>query len=73
MPRRDGTGPQGLGAMTGRGAGVCGGARPLGNGAGRGLNCRRVGINAVTTDKDILTQQKTILEARLAEINNQLK
>ena len=25
MPRRDGTGPMGLGAMTGRGAGYCAG------------------------------------------------
>ncbi|NLN87139.1 MAG: DUF5320 domain-containing protein [Syntrophomonadaceae bacterium] len=51
MPRRDGTGPMGMGAMTGRGQGVCtgvnapayggwagrGGGRGCGRGFGRGL------------------------------------
>ena len=37
MPRGDGTGPMGAGAMTGRGAGVCSGQRTLGyTGAGFG-------------------------------------
>lgn len=36
MPGRDGTGPMGLGPMTGRGAGYCGG-RVAVQGAGRGL------------------------------------
>ena len=36
MPGRDGTGPMGLGPMTGRGAGYCGG-RNAAQGAGRGL------------------------------------
>ncbi|NLC31765.1 MAG: DUF5320 domain-containing protein [Clostridiales bacterium] len=50
MPRMDGTGPMGTGAMTGRGFGPCGGgqrigctmgrggARGRGAGAGRGMN-----------------------------------
>lgn len=36
MPGRDGTGPMGMGPMTGRGAGYCGG-RGAAQGAGRGL------------------------------------
>ena len=51
MPRGDGTGPMGMGAMTGRGAGYCSGtAQPgfTGNryGFGRGLGLgRRCGAN----------------------------
>ena len=39
MPGFDGTGPRGLGPLTGRGAGPCGGGygRGYGRGAGRGL------------------------------------
>ncbi|MBW7863520.1 MAG: DUF5320 domain-containing protein [Candidatus Hydrogenedentes bacterium] len=33
MPRRDGTGPQGMGSMTGRGAGRCAGNNTPGRGA----------------------------------------
>jgi hypothetical protein len=76
MPGRDGTGPLGDGAMTGRGLGVCGSVSSLiygrGLGLGRGLNCRRV-INPVYADsKEALTEQKAVLEARLEAINNQL-
>ena len=41
MPRGDGTGPMGMGSMTGRGAGYCAGARQTGygrGGLGRGQN-----------------------------------
>jgi len=43
MPRGDGTGPSGLGPMTGRGAGFCGGFRGPGylNFAGQGLGFGR--------------------------------
>ncbi|MGI6072960.1 MAG: DUF5320 domain-containing protein [Lachnospiraceae bacterium] len=49
MPRRDGTGPAGAGAMTGRGLGICAGNNAINlgtgvdaeRGAGRGLACRR--------------------------------
>jgi len=76
MPGRDGTGPLGQGAMTGRGLGVCvNGNRTLygrGLGLGRGLNCRRV-INPVYADsKEALTEQKAVLEARLEAVNKQL-
>ncbi len=36
MPNFDGSGPEGAGAMTGRGLGPCGGIRALGPGYGRG-------------------------------------
>lgn len=45
MPRRDGTGPMGMGAMTGRGLGACSGVNaPVyggwrGRGCGRGFGC----------------------------------
>lgn len=45
MPRRDGTGPMGQGAMTGRGAGPCNGVNTGfyggygGGGFGRGMRC----------------------------------
>ena len=43
MPGRDGTGPIGYGAMTGRGMGVCAEAPGLRSGAGfgMGVGCRR--------------------------------
>ena len=80
MPRRDGTGPLGQGAMTGKGLGICNSANSaygrglgLGFGLGRGYNCRRVVNTAVNlNNQDILTEQKAVLEARLEEINNQL-
>lgn len=74
MPRKDGTGPLGQGALTGRGAGVCGTNTlrgGLGLGQGRGYNCRRVNF-ADTASKEELVKQKEILEARLDEINKQL-
>jgi hypothetical protein len=40
MPGRDGMGPQGMGAMTGRGLGVCRGANPTVYGQGRGRGFR---------------------------------
>lgn len=47
MPRRDGTGPQGVGSRTGRGLGNCAGEQTptqslgFGRGGGRGLVRRR--------------------------------
>ena len=45
MPRGDGTGPMGMGPMTGRGAGICAGSAVLGsiNASGMfgGFGCRR--------------------------------
>ena len=47
MPRRDGTGPMGVGPMSGRGLGLCVGESTIkygsgfGRGLGLGLACRR--------------------------------
>ena len=88
MPRRDGTGPMGRGSMTGRGFGVCTGAKASGFGRGMGMGlglgfrgCRRgfgfsgVTVNNVasTSDKECLAEQKDLLEKRLELINKQLE
>ncbi len=89
MPRRDGTGPMGAGSMTGRGLGVCTGANAgLGMGLGLGLACRRgfgrglgrgfgrgFGINQTSSksQKELLEEQKTMLQDRLEVIDKQLE
>jgi hypothetical protein len=88
MPGRDGTGPLGLGSMSGRGLGVCTGVNAvkygsgfgLGLGMGRGFGCRRgFGISFITdptvskTQKELLTEQKEILQSRLDVIGKQLE
>jgi hypothetical protein len=85
MPRRDGTGPMGMGSMTGRCMGLCNTAkafrsiRGLGLGLGLGLGfrrCLRINSfnNAINSEnqKDLLNEQKAILKNRLNEINSQL-
>jgi len=83
MPRRDGTGPMGLGAMTGKGFGVT----PGGFGKGMGLKirnsygCKRgFGFKGVAVNNSAgiagqvqLAEQKNILERRLELINKQLE
>jgi len=68
MPRQDGTGPAGQGAMTGRGLGPCGCGmrRGFGKGFGRGLGFgyRR----QVTLTKD---EEKKILQAELKDIESE--
>jgi hypothetical protein len=78
MPRRDGTGPMGQGAMAGRGFGVCSSSKSsYGRGLGLGLDFGRenrvVNAQAAIDNRSFLTEQKSILEARLEEINKQLK
>ncbi|MFA9422799.1 MAG: DUF5320 domain-containing protein [Sedimentibacter sp.] len=93
MPRRDGTGPMGRGAMTGRGLGVCNGmnvngygvgygrgyGRGLGLGLGAGYGCRRgfattfVGESVGLTDKELLMEQKELLQNRLDIVTKQLE
>lgn len=41
MPRQDGTGPMGMGSMTGKGRGTCTGVNASGYGAGFGRGCGR--------------------------------
>jgi len=86
MPRRDGTGPMGAGSMTGRGLGLCTvkyGAG-LGMGLGLGLACRRgfgrgfgrgSAINRISTktQKELLNEQKAMLQNRLEVIDKQLE
>ena len=86
MPRRDGTGPMGAGSMTGRGLGLCTGANAvkygagLGMGLGLGLACRRgfgrgfaVIQTSSKTQKELLQEQKTMLQYRLTVIDKQLE
>lgn len=88
MPRRDGTGPLGAGPVTGRGMGYCAGwagyesgFRPrFGCGFGRGFGLGYSGVfaaNSAPTDpgfqKELLEQQKTILQERVKLIEKQLK
>ncbi|PHJ36910.1 hypothetical protein P378_19550 [Desulforamulus profundi] len=88
MPRRDGTGPMGLGSMTGRGLGFCTGANAVkygaGLGLGLGLGCRRglgrgfgrnfaVDQTSSKTQKELLQEQKDLLQSRLEVIDKQLE
>lgn len=86
MPGRNGTGPMGLGPMTGKGMGLCTGVNAtaygagFGFGLGRGMGCRRgFGRNlvatptAVKTQKELLTEQKEQLAARLDFVGKQLE
>jgi len=69
MPNMDGTGPQGIGAMTGRGLGPCGGGmrRGCGRGFGRGFGNGLVGYRRqATLTKE---EEKKILEAKLKELD----
>lgn len=78
MPRGDGTGPVGMGPLTGRGAGFCAGYANLGFGCGRGLrrNPGRPGYmrgaGAASTQEDALKEQAEALEAQLKEVKERL-
>ena len=69
MPGRDGTGPMGLGAMTGRKFGF-GCRRGFARGFGR--NCV-VDQTSSKTQKQLLLEQKDFLQLRLNIIDNQLE
>lgn len=84
MPRGDGTGPMGIGPMTGRGAGFCSGfASPgygYGFGAGRGFRQMfyATGLHGWSrlctqfNEKEFLKNQSKILENQLRDINRHL-
>lgn len=65
MPGRDGTGPFGVGPLTGRGLGLR-----------SGYGCRRGSFYDIVptelTERDLLSAQKDLLEARLNTINKHL-
>ena len=60
MPKRDGTGPMGQGPMTGRGLGRC----------ERGLLNQK---DSSKTEKELLTEQKAILQNQLETVDKQLE
>lgn len=81
MPRLDGTGPMGQGAMMGGGRGYCGGGG-FGRGMGRGRGVRgwfgarrNQGPSLFGSQQDlqILKNEAVLLKARLGEIEGQIK
>lgn len=72
MPGGDGTGPMGMGSMSGWGAGTCAGAgvRPR-TGLGRRAMLR-CGRPAGETEQVLLRNQAELLQARLDEVNARL-
>ncbi len=86
MPRKDGTGPIGLGAMTGKGIGYCAIAEDKKVATGMGLGLRyscgngygrrayRTNIRPMTAEVicEQLEMQKEILQMRIKEIDKQL-
>ncbi len=84
MPGRDGTGPRGFGAKTGRGFRRCRGAvltrygagAGLALGLGLGLGRRMCFVSddaGLKTKKEMLTEEKKVLKSRLDEIEKQLE
>ena len=78
MPRRDGTGPMGMGAMTGRGVGMTP-ANPVlyatgcGRGKGRGFGSGAYANYSEASAKEVLETQKDRLENMLSTIEKQLE
>ncbi|MDD2553021.1 MAG: DUF5320 domain-containing protein [Desulfotomaculaceae bacterium] len=88
MPRGDGTGPMGNGPVSGKGLGSCaeapadryGAGMSYGFGRRRGPGCRRgYGTNytaepaTAKTKKELLEEQKELLQHRLDIISKQLE
>jgi hypothetical protein len=82
MPRKDGTGPMGQGSMTGRGFGFCtktnanaGLGFNNGRGVGAGYGCKRgfggfyANQYSGLTEKELLEDQKELIQKRLDAIN----
>jgi len=77
MPRNDGTGPTGMGPMTGRAAGRCNPYGQANVGLGRGQRmgrgrgfCRNISGDA--NEKDALLQQKAWVDQQSVQIQNRL-
>ena len=88
MPRRDGTGPMGMGQMTGRGLGFCGngfygrrncygmgfGRRGFGPGYGAGYGYGPgYGVKQDISEKEFLKNQKEFLESQIELIERELE
>lgn len=73
MPKLDKTGPYGQGSLTGRGLGKCSSIKSnyslVRENFGAGRRNGRLGVSYIDSD---LKQEKTYLENRLQEINQQL-
>ncbi|MEL7566547.1 MAG: DUF5320 domain-containing protein [Dehalobacterium sp.] len=72
MPGRDGSGPLGMGPMTGRGMGFCrNGARRNGAGCGfgAGKGKRSQGLNEIPS----LRRQKAMLQAQVEDVNRRIE
>lgn len=65
MPRLDGTGPRGMGPMTGRGLGPCGYGYGRGRGMGYGLPW--------SYRQPTVTEEKTIVQDDIAALKEELK
>lgn len=61
MPRRDGTGPMGIGSRTGRGLGRC------------YTNINNNSTNNNSSNNEALLEEKRILEEKLKSVNEKLK
>ncbi len=78
MPRGEGTGPMGLGWMTGRGAGFCAGfivpgnANPIRVGCGFGGRRGFRMMCPAVDEKGLLSRQAEVLESRLQEVKKRL-
>ncbi len=81
MPGFDGTGPNGLGPMTGRGMGNCrqsqggcGLGRGLGRGRGRGGFCRFANQDSTPQERiEVLKASKKRLEEEIAALGKEQK
>ncbi|WP_080632372.1 DUF5320 domain-containing protein [Desulfitobacterium hafniense] len=88
MPGRDGTGPSGVGSMSGRGFGLCSGANGAQPGLGRmglpGRAPRRgfgsgygsgfaVSAASSKTQRELLQEHRDRLQNRIASIDKQLE
>jgi len=88
MPGMDGTGPMGIGPMTGKGLGICTNTNAARYGAGFGMGlgffCRRgfgsgigrgfaVSPISSKTQKELLLEQKNLLQQRIQVIDEQLE
>lgn len=81
MPGRDGSGPRGRGMTSGRGLGSCHGAKAVcgKTGLGPGLRSRRclgtfgADPKESKTQKELLQEQKELLENKLNSISKQLQ
>ncbi|HHT94051.1 MAG TPA: DUF5320 domain-containing protein [Clostridiaceae bacterium] len=77
MPRGDGTGPLGMGPMSGRGLGFCAGYNTPGYMYGRGMRrfskipCAYVPIDEID-EKEYLKNAEKVLEKKLSYVKKRL-